>query len=284
MTKSKREENGFLGKHSEVMGDVWAALFGDVEQFLHILPEELKNGKIISQGTIKNRKGYILADSRSSLPLLHLIREMNSKKNVYVSSAPLLPGIERNVKLTDIHTWKNGGEGEFAGSIKKVPYHLYFYDPFFLTDKEKYVKNEEYKISLAALAYNIKLFKDYTFNVSKGPFYEMQLENFLKENPSKTKEDFESPVVRVSGEVFRMFFPSEIVSSFNGVGEVEDIFSCHLFDIPIYVLKVNFGHKGNDEFLVNLYVSSKICKGYIPKKGDVIETVCWLTGYFSGLK
>ncbi len=284
MVRSKDKKDGFSVKHSEVMGDVWEALFGDVEQFLRILPEGLESGEIISQGTIKEKNGYILADRRCSLPLLHLIKEMNSKKKLYISSAPLLPGIERKVKLTDIYTWKNGGEGEFAGSIKKVPYHLNFYDPFFLTDKEKYVKDKEYKISLAALAYNIKLFKDYTFSVSNGPFYEMQLEEFLKENPSKTKEDFESPVIRVSGEVFRMFFPSEIVSSFNGVGEVEDIFSCRLFDIPVYVLKVNFGHKGDDDLLVNLYVSSKICKGYIPKKGDVIETVCWLTGYLSGLK
>lgn len=94
MVRSKDKKDGFSGKHSEVMGDVWEALFGDVEQFLRILPEGLESGEIISQGTIKEKNGYILADRRCSLPLLHLIKEMNSKKNYIFLRLRFCPGLK----------------------------------------------------------------------------------------------------------------------------------------------------------------------------------------------
>lgn len=273
----------FDGEHFEGFGDKWEAIFKNFEDFFCTkFVKVIENGNPYITHKTNNITYFGLTDNKEApLSITTLIEVKNNSNNV-ISFFPMMKGITNEVILKENYTWETQIEGEFAGEVCAENINtINFFDGNYGIDIEKFQKDKKVKISLSGLAFLLDKFEEKEFKIEKGDFYELRLNEFLKENKTKTKEDFEAPIIKLTGETFRMFMPTEYTCEYEAVGQIEDISYTTFYDEEITILKVNFGHKEEDEnFYCNLYVSEKVLNGYKPQINDAISTIFWLTGQF----
>lgn len=271
----------FFGEHSKGYGNIWDAVFGASEKFLVFLRKVLHDGKVMFQGLKTPNKQYagIKYPENNKFSVLSLIEE-NEKSKDYVSSYPLLIGINNEVKLKEAYSWAIEGEGEMAAetNLGKI---INFHNPYFAVDNKNFKFDRVQTISLAGLAMTIDKMEVQEFP-AEGDTYKHFLEEFLKENPGKTEKDFETPIHRVDAEHFRMFVPTDYCSEFEIATQIEEIEYVEFLGEKIAVMKVNLEHGDDNEYLYcNIYASQHVLGKYKPKVGDGINAVVWMTGFFN---
>lgn len=276
-------ESYFDGEHFEGHGDKWAALFGNTEKFVvENMKKCVTSGDIIfKQEKILNKKfAGIVYPKNELLSVLSLI-ELKGNCNEYTSAYPLLIGINNEVKLKEDYCWQNGGEGEFAveaGDDKVIN----FFDPFYAIDKANFKTDKNQTISLAGLAYSLDKLKEQEFVIDKGEFYNVSRDEFLKENPDKTEQDFEPPVVKLEADHFRMLIPKQYACEYEIATQIENIKYFKILGEEIAQLKVNLEHSDNEKSLYcYIYASKHVLGKYKPQVGDGINAIIWLTGFFN---
>ena len=212
--------------------------------------------------------------------MLSLI-ELKETCSEYTSAYPLLIGINNEVKLKEDYCWQNGGEGEFAveaGDDKVIN----FFDPFYAIDKANFKTDKTQTISLAGLAYSLDKLKEQEFVIDKGEFYNVSRDEFLKENPDKTEQDFEPPVVKLEAEHFRMLIPKQYACEYEIATQIENIKYFKILGEEIAQLKVNLEHSDNEKSLYCfIYASKHVLGKYKPQVGDGINAIVWLSGFFN---
>ena len=276
-------ESYFDGEHFEGHGDKWVALFGNTEKFaVKNMKKCVTSGDIIfKQEKILNKKfAGIVYPKNELLSVLSLI-ELKETCNEYTSAYPLLIGINNEVKLKEDYCWQNGGEGEFAaeaGDDKVIKY----FDPFNAIDKANFKTNKTQTISLAGLAYSLDKLKEQEFVIDKGEFYNVSRDEFLKENPDKTEQDFEPPVVKLEADHFRMLIPKQYACEYEIATQIENIKYFKILGEEIAQLKVNLEHSDNEKSLYcYIYASKHVLGKYKPQVGDGINAIVWLSGFFN---
>ena len=273
----------FDGEHFEGFGNKWDALFTDFEDFFcNQFAKIIQNGKPYLSHKKDNMKFFGLTDKKNKPITITTLIEVKKDANEVVSFFPMMKGITNKVILKDKHTWDSQIEGEFAGEIQTENIGtLNFFDGHYGIDIEKFEKDKKVNISFSALAFLLDKFEEKEFQIDKGAFYDFQLSKFLEKNKDKTEADFEAPIIKLSGETFRMFMPTKYACEYEAVGQIEEISYTTFYDEEITILKVNFGRKeNNDNFYCNLYASQKVLQEYKPQVDDAISTVFWLTGQF----
>ena len=278
--KNQSKDTLFSGEHFQYMGNMWNSLLGDGGNLFIYLREGVEKGTMIFN-TLCNgtEEAQLIAhpEEKTEIPVLYTLGPTD-EGYTFISAATLLNGIKTNMILTDMFTWDNKLEGSFAGITKGNPRILNFYNPLFMRDKDLFAPSKDYEVSLSAIALHMELLKEETLRFSEGAGYEHDLAEFLKKNPGKTKKDFPYTELHI-GKQLRMFYTRGVVGEYETVGEIEAIESTSIFDTPIQILRVNFGHKGEDDFILNLYTSYFARGEYMPKVGDIIHTNLWLMGY-----
>ena len=278
-----RGESYFDGEHFEGHGDKWVALFGNTEKFaVKNMKKCVTSGDIIfKQEKILNKKfAGIVYPKNELLSVLSLI-ELKETCNEYTSAYPLLIGINNEVKLKEDYCWQNGGEGEFAveaGDDRVIN----FFDPFYAIDKANFKTDKTQTISLAGLAYSLDKLKEQEFVIDKGEFYNVSRDEFLKENPDKTEQDFEPPVVKLEADHFRMLIPKQYACEYEIATQIENIKYFKILGEEIAQLKVNLEHSDNEKSLYCfIYASKHVLGKYKPQVGDGINAIVWLSGFFN---
>lgn len=276
-------ESYFDGEHLEGHGDKWVALFGNTEKFaVKNMKKCVTSGDIIfKQEKILNKKfAGIVYPKNELLSVLSLI-ELKETCNEYTSAYPLLIGINNEVKLKEDYCWQNGGEGEFAveaGDDRVIN----FFDPFYAIDKANFKTDKTQTISLAGLAYSLDKLKEQEFVIDKGEFYNVSRDEFLKENPDKTEQDFEPPVVKLEADHFRMLIPKQYACEYEIATQIENIKYFKILGEEIAQLKVNLEHSDNEKSLYcYIYASKHVLGKYKPQVGDGINAIVWLSGFFN---
>ena len=272
----------FDGEHYEGHGGKWAALFGNTEKFI-----AENAGKCVTAGdimfkqeTLNKKFAGIVYPKNELLSVLSLI-ELKEDCNVYISAYPLLIGINNEVMLKEDYCRQNGGEGEFAAKTgdDKV---INFFDPFYAVDKAYFKTDKIQTISLAGLAYSLEKLEEQEFVIDKGELYNISRDEFLKENPDKTEQDFKPPFVKLDAEHFRMIIPKQYACEYEIATQIEDIKYFKIFGEKIAQLKVNLEHSYNEKSLYcYIYVSKRVLGKYKPRVGDGISAVVWLSGFFN---
>ena len=243
--KISRGESYFDGEHFEGHGDKWVALWGNTEKFtVENMKKCVTSGDIIfKQENILNKKfAGIVYPKNELLSVLSLI-ELKETCNEYTSAYPLLIGINNEVKLKEDYCWQNGGEGEFA----------------------------------------VEAGDDRVINfIDKGEFYNVSRDEFLKENPDKTEQDFEPPVVKLEADHFRMLIPKQYACEYEIATQIENIKYFKRLGEEIAQLKVNLEHSDNEKSLYCfIYASKHVLGKYKPQVGDGINAIVWLSGFFN---
>lgn len=272
-------------KHDESHGWAWDAIgLGDQNVLLNCIRETAQNGTLVEEKFIKDderdiKAYYMKSPQNCSVQMCTLHKIKAEEKVVSIESFyPLLEGIENEITVTDTHVWENGLEGEVIGEFNEMP-EVSFFAPFFYKDfADK--KSGNVRVSLAGIANSISIPNDEEMKITKGPLYDMQLKEFLSENPDKTKDDFKH--INVSMKGASMFFPTEYTSYFQFRSTVQSIETITALNVDVVKMKVCLvicEGKNLDAFI---YTSKYNAAQIDLKVGDDIQGVVMLSGCLVG--
>jgi hypothetical protein len=268
--------------HFEGHGNHWDAVedFGGSAGLMPVIQKTATEGTL-SKDTVL--KPVIPIVYPANNPIQSCVLEyIDETKNVLevMSFYPFMEGISTKLILTDKYTWENEIEGEVSGTFCdriEIP----FFAPFYYCQFLNLELGKEYTVFLAGLAYSVENDTGRTFEIKQGPLYEMQLKEFLKENPSKTENDYPATIVSMDG--CATFIQQKYFAEIEYRGPILELTETNMFDIKIFKAKIcvarvsEYGECG--DLIINLYMSEKVLNGYNPKVGDDIMGVMWLTGY-----
>jgi hypothetical protein len=280
------ENNEFCGEHFEGLGNIWGAIVEDTS---------LLFGEPLRQSEVANRRKVTFGDKVIDVSLLRYSKDssiavgylliLNDKthRNELHSAFPIFEGLPNSLTILNTHTWGNGIEGVVAANTGYDGLRIDFYDPYYFEDSSKLIKGEKRELFISALALNLRQAEKNELSINYGHFYESELQEFLKENPDKTKADF--PAVALSLKGMCMFLPTSIVGENQFRCPVLEVKKVSVLNINFYQLRVKIiGTYENKTFECYIYASELTLKGYIPQVGDDIEGVLWLCGYLSQKK
>ncbi len=151
-----------------------------------------------------------------------------------------------------------------------------FYAPHYYLERNIYVPEAEVEVELAALALLIQRADVSEFSVDKGPLFEDGLRKFLAKNPGKTKGDFEPPIISMRGS--RLLFPTKYACEWEFRCPVMEVEETLLFGVVLYKITTVFVGHGDTEIKGTLFASERILKNYVPRVGDDVQGVLWMTG------
>lgn len=277
------EDKDFMAIHFEGLGNAWAAVFGESsEGITQCLPW------VLAEGTLKQDCQVIYKEDKKHIALLQapaagdiqaatLLVKTEQAKNMEVwSGYPVLQGIPNNLVINKTHTWSNGVEGVVSAHAANDGPPVTFFAPFYFRDFMKFAPGATLSISLGALAFKISKAEANPFTISEGPFYEMRLAEFLKENPEKTKEDF--PHVEVSYAGARVLLPAAYACEWTFRCPVLGVEQTKLMDTRFVKISTEFVGLDDEVIRGFLYASEHVLNGYAPQPGDDVEGVLWMTG------
>ena len=264
----ENNDSYFIGKHSTQYGAVWSAIFGTEKIFKEHLEMIIQNSTaMFLHVKTKNKQYSCLKYPENSKFSVLSLTEKTETRNKYISSYPLLIGLNNDVKLKESYPWENEGEGEMAAEISSGKI-INFHNPFFAIDNNNFGFNKTQTISLAGLV--IKIDKQNNQEISA-------LCNACKHYLEEL--DYE---VQVDTKPFRMFVPTDYCSEIEVVTQIEEIKYIEVLNEKIAVMKVNLEHNnGNEHLYCNIYASQHVLGKYKPKVRDGISAIVWMTGFFN---
>ena len=188
---------------------------------------------------------------------------------------PVMEGIPSEVCIRGTHTWGNGLEGEVE--VELNGFDLFFFAPFYKQDFSSLEKSTRTNISFSGLAFTIEDAM-MEFEINKGPLYESSLNEFLKENPGKNKNDFKNPVANMDGLV--ALFPTSYHLVYQYRGIIKTLEYINFYERKIAKTKVCIKRGENKEKLIHiyLYIPLNCCKDCELKIGKDIQGIFWLQG------
>lgn len=267
----------------EGFGGVWDAIFGEATDIVKQLPSIINEAKL-------DPKNKLVRDDGSQICLLHtpddspirmgslLVAPLEEKSLELWSFYPLLEGLPSKLSISEVAVWENGVEASILAEQPGGGPSLSFFAPHHFREQAELSVGNEVEVYLAALALKCSIGEANEFTVNEGPFYEMQLKEFLEEHPDKTQADFKAPVFSMNGS--RMFLPTGYASEWQFRWPVEEVPQMMtLRGEEIQRVKIGIP-AGTDGELLPVYL-------YIPRRqldkelhaGDDIEGVFWLSGY-----
>jgi len=267
-------------EHSEVHGDHFNALGFEDEELLENIPNFFENGILAKKYTYENnvekyKISHYLYPELNDVQICSLVLSKDDK-NTLESFYPVLKGIKNNITIESKYTWENDLEGEIE-LLRKDSFNLSFFAPFYKNNFLNITKGSNIDVYLAGLAFFMEDAK-MSYNVDKGDIYKMALNDFLKDNPKKTQEDFPFVTLHMDGAI--MLFPTDSYSVYEYRGKILELDYLSFTNKKLAKIKVCI-EKKEDEYkmFINLYVATKNLRNCELKIGKDIQCLFWLIGY-----
>ena len=267
-------------EHSEVHGDHFNAIGFEDNELLENIPKFFENGILSKNNNYENiiekyKISYYLYPEINDVQICSLVLSKN-ENNTLESFYPVLKGIKNSIIIEKKYTWENDFEGEIE-LLRSNSFNLSFFAPFYKNNFSNLSEGANIDVYLAGLAFFVED-AIMSYNVDKGDIYEMALNDFLKDNPKKTKKDF--PFVELHMDDAIILFPTNSYSVYEYRGKILDLDYFTFLDKKIAKMKICL-EKKEDEYkmFINLYVSIKNLRNCELKVGKDIQCLFWLTGY-----
>jgi len=268
-------------------GDHWDAFGVNSEQIAEIIQKTIQNGSVLREYVYKfpesNEATFpLIYPENNSVQVCSLHLSNSKEQSVMLKSIfPFFGGYKNSVVIHGKYSWGNDLEGEIevmAEGITDGRENISFFSPFFIQNFEDIDTGVKVDVYLAGLAYSIEPVLDIQFKMDSGRYYEMELENFLAENPTKSKDDF--PYVLCNTDGLVALFSTNYYSEFQYRGKILEL-NYEYFEnkkfakVKICILR----DYGDDKLFIYIYILEEKFNDYIPKIGDNIQGVVWLLGY-----
>ena len=268
-------------EHFEGHGDHWCAVgFKDARVVIENAPKAIKEG-IAARGYIYDfpeNKGQlvpIMYPPKGAVQTCYMLLATDTS-NTIESFFPVLEGIKNRVVIGQKYPWEDGIEGEIEVDWTNLP-SLSFFAPYFRHNFDKIEPGAEVDVYLAGAAYVVEK-APMEYQIESGGMYEVALQDFLRDNPQKTKDDFPYMTIYMDDAV--MLFPTGVYSDYEYRGKILELEYIKFLGEKIAKTKVciekdNHGYKT----LINLYIPENSVRGVKLEIGTDIMARIWLTGY-----
>lgn len=188
---------------------------------------------------------------------------------------PLMQGYAQSLEILATFDWPDKVCGYVAIAWRdKVPLNCFAQSYRLWSDK--IIFGQHIQFALSGMALQIGHATMTQFSVHKGQFYEMNLAQFLDENPDKTEDDFEAPVIHMENSV--ILVPREVTCLYEmqvPVRKVESVIFDHKKFTRLLVPIVRDWENG-EELLAWIYVGEKEMGDFRPEPGDLVQGVIML--------
>lgn len=280
---SKKRETAFQGKIVEALGEIWDWLNIPTQKLPAYIKYISENAFFLSKSKKQlSKQSYRFAFVYPRWPvnirfLLTTTADCANKTLNVSSFCILMQGYPNFLQIDETYAWKSGVEGYVSASTKNGP-SVDFLAPLFYKEDEDYQPEIWVTVYLSALALTLQPAKTEVFKVSEGQTYEMMLNEFLQENPDKTKKDF--PYIEMSTKKMTAFLPIEDASFYYYRAKILRVFSMDPFEeAEIFKLLVLLtGDSPKNSLKIYLYAKKRDLNGYTPQEGDFIEGNLWMYG------
>lgn len=268
-------------------GDHWDAVTSGAETFIpHYLPLALEKGEISghaaydasSRANGAAESAFLIAYPATGEILGgNLVAKTSTEGTLELwSSYPYAAlGESVRLKVASLEEWSNGVEGSVV-AYRGGGGTLTFFDPFFFTNKSKYLLGFEYQFIVYGFAYLIAKSEEIVHKISSGAGYELErLRRQEEGNPMQEGETYDvtlgkrstimSDSFKYPGE-YEFFLPVEMVEYTDFLGE------------PIMVIKSHINDDKKD-IPITIYAAKRLLKGGDVVQGDLISGYLWLQGH-----
>lgn len=149
-------------EHFEGLGDKWEAILADLTVLFGKLPRILSEAQFVKSFAQTHLNGYEYAllllwpDAVPPCVACLLAQETGGETNELISSYPILEGSEvpGTSTVATTYTWESGLEGEVTICTDAYG-EIFFFDPFYYKNKQRYSSDTPQHFKIAALAFTL---------------------------------------------------------------------------------------------------------------------------------
>lgn len=270
-------------------GDHWEAIEKNYTDFLgEMLPKICQEGKLAGKNAfthtlddVENKVGVVFGLQYLESPISFMalvVSEIEPESNLFWSGYPVCAeGSNCRLVIDEIRSWDNGIEGTIEAHVPDGGM-VYFFDPYFFLNKDRYVVGEEVMVKLGALAYMVQKSEQLEIEITEGPMLEIHRQRLLEDDPNADVSLITSVPISMDGAA--IYFPR---------GEDQDdaevrfkvtetaCFTCEgreFTRISGIVMRPDSG-----DVCINVYASEQVLGGYVPQVGDNVEAIVWMQGH-----
>ncbi len=279
---SEGPKSFFYGQHFEGLGDVWSAcLPGGINEFVEKVQETFPTlkpfGPVMQR---KDGKAVVLCTSEVSGGMAvhcNVLMTPGTGEAEFVSGYPSLAGLPNPCVIDQAHIWSNQISGVVAArsAVNGAPLNFFLSGFFQHVPQLQFGADAQFFLSGLILAVQKQDETEFKPEVGTPP-YEAMLKKFLEDNPDKSAEDFEAPVVSSKGH--GVLLPSPVVGVWVFQAPVLAIEKVEFLGHSFRRIETRIAGVGDHAVVGSLYVGEHVLKGYEPQVGDDITGTVWLQG------
>lgn len=267
--------------HAESLGDVWFALTGHDPATL--VPQVV--GTVIAQGGTRppwrwqhGGNEYVLMAWPHDQPVRAAVLMSGPEGGDLkpVTAVPLLEGLPNDLQVEAVRPRMEGLGGDVAVSMLEGKNPMWFFDPLFDRDKNDLTPGVTHTFWLAALALGIRKALLDELTIAQGPAWEAHVEEWLRENPDKKRQDAPPLKVDIKGRHFIM--PGRFFGEYQVRAIVEQVQDCRLEKMPVKLLYLSFPFEDRPQMRLALYASRHVLGQWEPVPGEEVDAYVWLQG------
>ena len=270
-----------MNRRYQQLGEKWFPLLDNPEQeAMNLIPRIVEEGGTRPVWGVKTPENEItvLAWPRECpVRAAVTVQGKPGGKINPVTVLPLLEGEPQDLTVEEVHPWDNGGTAYVGACRNEGATPLFFLTQFYFRDKDQLTPGVRQTFLLSGMAYGVRRALLDELTISEGPEYEKHAAEWLEKHPGASRLDVPQLKVDLRGQ--RILQPSQVPGDYELRSPIDDVEEVTFDGKTVYILRIALGMDTPNPFKLLLYVPQKICKGgYVPKKGDEIDTVFWLQG------
>lgn len=272
-------------------GNHWEAVENNYSEFIaEILPLICQEGKLVGKNAfthtmedVPNKVGVAFGLEYADTPvnfLALIVGGIEEGSNLLWSGYPVcVEGSDCQLVIDGIKSWENGIEGIIEAHVADGGM-VYFFDPYFFLNKDRYVIGEEVKVKLGALAYMVQKSEQLEIEITEGPMLEIHRQRLLEDDPNADVASITSVPISMDGAA--IYFPrGEDQDDAEVRFKVTDTARFTCADRPFMRLSGMIMRPDSGDISLNVYVSEQVLGEYVPQVGDNVEAVVWMQGYLA---
>lgn len=274
-------------------GNHWEAIESDFAAFVgEMLPKICQEGKLVGKNSfvhtmddVDKKEGVVFGLQYLESPISFMalvVSDIEPDSNLFWSGYPVCAeGSNCRLIIDEIRSWDNGIEGTIEAHVPDGGM-VYFFDPYFFLNKNRYVVGEEVMVKLSALAYMVQKSQQLEIEITEGPMLEIHRQRLLEDDPNADVSSITSVPISMDGAA--IYFPrGEDQDDAEVRFKVTETARFICEDRTFMRLSGIVMRPDSGDVYLNVFASEQVLGGYVPQVGDNVEAIVWMQGYMENI-